>query len=62
MFALAENELCGNILGWVFALFKGSTLQFVNGYSLAQFVRRSRELAFSPLPPLLMMAQEGSRF
>ena len=58
----------GSIFGWGFAPFQGGTLQYINAYGLAKFVKRSEELAakygarFKPAAILVKMAAEGTRF
>ena len=58
----------GSIFGWGFAPHQGGALQFINAYGLANFVRRSKELAakhgprFEPAAILEKMVDEDKSF
>lgn len=58
----------GSIFGWGFAPHQGGTLQFINNYGVARFVKRAQELAdqygerFKPAQILVDMAAKGQEF
>ena len=58
----------GSIFGWGFAPFKGGTLQYINDYGMADFVKRAKLLSkkfgkrFEPPAMLVEMAEAKKTF